>query len=170
MKRILSGVFALVISALFAACSGTAQTTGTDGERAGRRGIVRSETSLPHGTALTIYRSPTCSCCKEYEAYLAAAGVEVNIVEIADVSAKKAELGVPDAARSCHTSQLGDYVIEGHVPIEVLAKLLDEKPALSGIGLPGMPAGAPGMGTPKEGPLHIVSFDEGGTLAHYATV
>jgi hypothetical protein len=161
MRRFWIGSMLLVVAIALGAC-GTGGTTST-GDRAGRRGVAGSDAKT-----ITIYRSPTCSCCKEYEAYLASAGYRVEVIELADVSVKKRELGVPEAAWSCHTALLGGYVVEGHVPLEILSKLLTEKPAIEGIALPGMPGGAPGMGTPKTGPLHVVSFDETGNLAHFA--
>ncbi|HJR19949.1 MAG TPA: DUF411 domain-containing protein [Actinomycetota bacterium] len=163
MKRTTWGMISLTLVSLMAACT-TSSTTAT-GERAGRRGGATIE-----ARAITIYRSPTCSCCKEYEKYLAAAGYQVEIVEISDVTTKKVELGIPESVWSCHSSKLGDYIVEGHVPTTVLDRLLAEKPALKGIALPGMPAGAPGMGTARQGPLHIMSFDDGGIVAHFAAV
>lgn len=118
---------------------------------------------------ITIYRSPTCSCCKGYEAYLRSNGFTVTIVEVPDPTTEKVRLGVPKDAWSCHTSVLGGYVVEGHVPIEVIERLLAEKPSVAGIALPGMPNGAPGMETAKDAPLHIVSFDRAGVLSHFAT-
>ena len=160
MKRSFAGTMLLLLVASLAAC-GAGTTTAV---RQGRRGIAGEAREI------TIYRSPTCSCCREYETYLASAEYRVETVELADMTAKNAELGVPDSLRSCHTAKLGDYVVEGHVPLDVLDKLMREKPAVSGIALPGMPTGAPGMGTAKAGPLHIMSFDRAGAIEHYAAV
>ncbi len=74
----------------------------------------------------------------------------------------KEELGVPEQVWSCHTSVLGKYVIEGHVPVEAIQKLPDERPAIDGIALPGMPQGSPGMSGEKSEPWVIYSIVDGG--------
>ena len=91
------------------------------------------------------YRSSSCSCCKKWINHLRDNGLEVvdNIVE--DVSAIKIQYQIPNNLRSCHSAQIGKYTIEGHVPIESIKKLLEEKPLISGLAVPGMPHGSPGM-------------------------
>ena len=91
------------------------------------------------------YRSESCDCCKKWINHLRDNGLEVvdNIVE--DVSAIKIQYQIPNNLRSCHSAQIGKYTIEGHVPIESINKLLEEKPLISGLAVPGMPHGSPGM-------------------------
>ena len=91
------------------------------------------------------YRSASCGCCKKWINHLRDNGLEVvdNIVE--DVSAIKIQYPIPNNLRSCHSAQIGKYTIEGHVPIESIKKLLEEKPLISGLAVPGMPHGSPGM-------------------------
>ena len=91
------------------------------------------------------YRSASCGCCKKWINHLRDNGLEVvdNIVE--DVSAIKIQYQIPNNLRSCHSAQIGKYTIEGHVPIESINKLLEEKPLISGLAAPGMPHGSPGM-------------------------
>ena len=91
------------------------------------------------------YRSASCGCCKKWINHLRDNGLEVvdNIVE--DVSAIKIQYQIPNNLRSCHSAQIGKYTIEGHVPIESIKKLLEEKPLISGLAVPGMPHGSPGM-------------------------
>ena len=91
------------------------------------------------------YRSASCGCCKKWINHLRDNGLEVvdNIVE--DVSAVKIQYQIPNNLRSCHSAQIGKYTIEGHVPIESIKKLLEEKPLISGLAVPGMPHGSPGM-------------------------
>ena len=91
------------------------------------------------------YRSSSCSCCKKWINHLRDNGLEVvdNIVE--DVSVIKIQYQIPNNLRSCHSAQIGKYTIEGHVPIESIKKLLEEKPLISGLAVPGMPHGSPGM-------------------------
>jgi hypothetical protein len=103
------------------------------------------------GAKATVYRSPGCECCKGYIAALEKQGVEVEMIEVTgpELVALKAEKGVPTEMESCHTTIMDGYVIEGHVPFEAVAKLRAERPAIAGIGLPGMPIGTPGMPGPK---------------------
>ena len=91
------------------------------------------------------FRSASCGCCKKWINHLRDNGLEVvdNIVE--DVSAIKIQYQIPNNLRSCHSAQIGKYIIEGHVPIESINKLLEEKPLISGLAVPGMPHGSPGM-------------------------
>ena len=91
------------------------------------------------------YRSASCGCCKKWINHLRGNGLEVvdNIVD--DVSAIKIQYLVPNNLRSCHSAQIANYTIEGHVPIESINKLFIEKPNINGIAVPGMPLGSPGM-------------------------
>ena len=91
------------------------------------------------------YRSASCGCCKKWINHLRDNGLQVvdNIVE--DVSAIKNQYQIPNNLRSCHSAQIANYTIEGHVPIESINKLFIEKPNINGIAVPGMPIGSPGM-------------------------
>ena len=79
-----------------------------------------------------------------------------------DMTVIKDSFGVPQDMRSCHTSMVEDYFLEGHVPLEAIRKLLDERPAIDGLALPGMPPGSPGMGGVKSEPFVIYSIVDGG--------
>ena len=91
------------------------------------------------------FRSASCSCCKKWINHLRDNGIEVvdNIIE--DVSIIKNQYQIPNNLRSCHSAQIANYTIEGHVPIESINKLFREKPSIKGIAVPGMPLGSPGM-------------------------
>jgi len=91
------------------------------------------------------YRSASCGCCKKWINHLRDNGLEVvdNIVE--DVSVIKNQYQIPNNLRSCHSAQIANYMIEGHVPIESINKLFREKPNINGIAVSGMPLGSPGM-------------------------
>ena len=91
------------------------------------------------------YRSASCGCCKKWVNHLRDNGLEVvdNVVE--DVSVIKNQYQIPNNLRSCHSAQIANYTIEGHVPIESINKLFREKPRITGIAVPGMPLGSPGM-------------------------
>lgn len=73
----------------------------------------------------------------------------------------KDDLAIPQRMRSCHTSMVGDYFLEGHIPMEAIRKLLDERPAIDGLALPGMPPGSPGMGGERTGPFTVYSIVDG---------
>ena len=98
-----------------------------------------------HIPKVVSYRSASCGCCKKWINHLRDNGLEVvdNIVE--DVSVIKNQYQIPNNLRSCHSAQIANYTIEGHVPIESINKLFREKPNINGIAVPGMPLGSPGM-------------------------
>lgn len=118
-----------------------------------------------------LFKNPQCSCCEGYAAYLRQNGFEVEVQpthELAEIS-KKA--GVPEKMQGCHTTFFGDYVVDGHVPVSVIRKLLSERPVIAGITLPGMPEGSPGMTGAKRGPFVIYAFTKDGKPPTvYATV
>jgi len=84
------------------------------------------------------------------------------------LNAAKERYGVPPNLRACHTGLVGNYVIEGHVPGEVISRLLREKPAIVGLAVPGMPVGSPGMEGPNPQPYRVYSFDQDGNVKVYA--
>ena len=86
-----------------------------------------------------------------------------------ELSALNESLGIPFELTSCHTAQIEGYIVEGHVPADVIDQMLAEKPDFLGIALPGMPLGSPGMGGEAEGPLQILAFNEAGDVWVYAT-
>lgn len=105
-------------------------------------------------TAVTLYKSPTCGCCEKYVEYLRENGFTVKTVNESDMDAVKKRYGVSHIA-SCHTALIDGYVVEGHVPVNAIRKLLKDKPSLTGISAPGMPKNSPGMGEMKKGTLTI---------------
>jgi hypothetical protein len=108
-----------------------------------------------------IYKSPDCGCCVEHAAYLEKNGFDVELRPENDMQRIKAEHNIPASLQSCHTTLIGDYFIEGHVPMEAITKLLEEKPTIDGIGLPAMPAGSPGMPGKKSEIFNIYSLKDG---------
>ena len=108
---------------------------------------------------ITVYKSQTCGCCGVYITYLRNRGFDVNVETMDDMDAIKKKYDIPEDKQSCHTSIIDDYVVEGHVPLEAINKMLDEKPTINGIALPDMPAGSPGMPGNKQGLFTIYSLD-----------
>ena len=130
---------------------------------------VPAESSAPPATVaaraeamtMTLYRSPDCSCCHVWADIAHQRGWTVASADRRDMAAFKAESGVPLEYSSCHTAIVGDYFVEGHVPLEAVERLLAEKPNIDGIALPGMPAGSPGMGGVQEAPFEVVAITDG---------
>jgi hypothetical protein len=127
-------------------------------------------TSKPvSANALQVWKSPTCGCCSGWVAYMRRKGYEVVVNDVADPNVIKERFNMPGVLYACHTTKVGDYLIEGHVPEPAVAKLLAERPKLKGIALPGMPAGSPGMdGAP--GIYRVVGFSETGRIYSFASV
>ncbi|ELY52019.1 DUF411 domain-containing protein [Natronolimnohabitans innermongolicus] len=125
--------------------------------------------SLPVDSVVQ-HHDPSCGCCSEYVDYLETNGLDVDVRETDDLDAVKADLGVPDDAESCHTLEVGDYLVEGHVPLEAFEELFADEPDVSGIAAPGMPEHSPGMGPPGDGPLSIYAFDSSGEVFEFTDV
>lgn len=101
--------------------------------------------------AVKVWKDPNCGCCSGWVDHLRRNGFAVAVFETADMQAVKAQRRVPAALASCHTAEVGRYIIEGHVPASAIRRLLSEKPEALGLAVPGMPIGSPGMegGTPE---------------------
>lgn len=110
----------------------------------------------------TLYKDPNCGCCVAYAEYLESHGYEVKQVNHPKMDLVKKQFGTHKLA-SCHTMKIGDYVVEGHVPVAAIEKMLAEQPDIQGITLPGMPYNSPGMGPEKKGSLDILAFNKGGS-------
>ena len=120
--------------------------------------------------AVTLYKNPECGCCEGYAAYLRKHGFTVTVKASNDLAEISRKAGIPPELEGCHTTFIGDYVVDGHVPVEVINKLLSEHPQIKGITLPGMPAGSPGMTGRKSGPFSIYAVGQDGKAAVYATI
>jgi len=120
-----------------------------------------SVVSIIAGQKATVYKSPNCGCCVGYVKELEDNGVEVEVVETEDMDSIKQQHNIPSNMQSCHTVVIGDYFIEGHVPLEAVEKLLTEKPDIDGITLPGMLSGTPGMPGVKKAPFNVYQLTEG---------
>ena len=116
-----------------------------------------------------VYKSPTCGCCSKWIEHLEANGFEVKSENRQDMATVKAANGVPAHLASCHTAIIDGYVVEGHVPAEDIARLLEQRPALSGLAVPRMPIGSPGMEGPNAERYQVLGFDAEGGVVSYAT-
>jgi hypothetical protein len=119
----------------------------------------------------TVYKTATCGCCARWNDHLRANGFEVKStdVEYAALDALKDKHGVPAKMRSCHMALVGDYVVEGHVPADVIRKLLQEQPKVRGIAVPGMPMGSPGMEGFRKDAYDVLTFDAEGKSTVFAS-
>ena len=124
-----------------------------------------SSEGSPH---ITVHRIKTCGCCGKWIDHLKAAGFTVtdNIRESRE-GAPGRDL-VPERLRSCHTAQVEGYVVEGHVPADVIFDLLDKRPDVQGIAVAGMPPGSPGMESPNPEPYEVIAFDAAGRTSVFA--
>ncbi len=111
----------------------------------GLASLSMSPTTFAATDTITVWKTPTCGCCKAWVAHLRKNGFEVVTNDVDDTTAIRKKLGLPDQFGSCHTAKLGEYVLEGHVPAEDIRKLLQDKPQARGLAVPGMPLGSPGM-------------------------
>ncbi len=119
-------------------------------------------------TAITVYKSPTCGCCTKWIDHLEAHGFVVSAHDLDDMSEVKATFGVPAELESCHTATVGKYVVEGHVPADLIQKMLKDAPAIAGLAVPGMPMGSPGMEGARKDAYDVIAFDRKGTRSVYA--
>ena len=143
-----SGLLVLGGAALARAwASEPARQAGDDGGTAGVRSV-------------TLYKTPSCGCCKGYEGHLRRAGYRVEAVDLEDLSPTKRMLRIPPELESCHTAAIDGYIVEGHVPIADIEHLLAERPDIPGIALPGMPEGAPGMPGAKPDQLTLYTIEK----------
>ena len=110
----------------------------------------------------TLYKDPQCGCCEGYANYLRKNGFEIDVRPSAERAQMSLKAGVPVDMQGCHTMFVEGYVVDGHVPINAVRKLLSEKPPIAGITLPGMPLGSPGMGGEKEEPFTVYAVPKDG--------
>jgi hypothetical protein len=114
------------------------------------------------GEKAIVYKTSSCGCCAVYVTYLKKEGLDVEVVDVPDIYAIKKDFGVSEFLTSCHTTVIGGYVVEGHIPLSAIKKLMAEKPDIKGIALPGMPIGSPGMPGKKVEPFEIYKLGEDG--------
>lgn len=127
--------------------------------------------ALPRGAAageITVYKSRSCLCCGKWIEHMRTAGFRVTEENRDDVSAVKRQHGVPSTMYSCHTSVAAGYVIEGHVPADLVERVINERPNVAGLALPGMPAGAPGMEGVGKVTYEVLAFSRTGEPTTYA--
>ncbi|MFK7995387.1 MAG: DUF411 domain-containing protein [Granulosicoccus sp.] len=126
-----------------------------------------SEPAMPH---MVVHKTPTCGCCKEWITYIEKAGFSVSAIDHDNVDQIKAENGLTNPAlKSCHTAIVDGYVIEGHVPVSDIQRLLAERPDVVGLTAPGMPMMSPGMGSEVPMDYDVLAFDKQGQAYVYSS-
>lgn len=113
--------------------------------------------------AVEVFKSPYCGCCGKWVEHLRQNGFQVNTHDVEDVTAARKKMGMPDQLGSCHTAKIGGYVVEGHVPVADIQRLLKEKPKALGLAVPSMPPGSPGMDSAKPMPYQTLLVRTDGT-------
>jgi len=118
---------------------------------------------------MTVYKTPTCGCCKDWVKHVAANGFKTVVHDLDDLTTIKSDLGIPPKLSSCHTAVVGRYAIEGHVPADLIKKLIAESPKnVAGLAVPGMVPGSPGMETGQKEPYDVIAFTRDGKTSTYA--
>jgi hypothetical protein len=128
-------------------------------------GIPTAHAGNPPNAApeATLYKNPQCGCCESYADYLRVNGFDVTVKATNDLETINRDAGVPEKLEGCHAMFIDGYVIDGHVPVNVVRRLLSERPKIAGITLPGMPAGSPGMGGTKTEPFVVYALPKDGS-------
>lgn len=124
-------------------------------------GVVSLLAAPALAASLTVYKSPTCGCCEDWVNHMQDSGFEMKVIDLDNMRPIKQRAGVKPELASCHTALIDGYVIEGHVPAADVRRLLEQKPAVRGLTIPGMPQSAPGMDIPGT-PYEVLSFDYAG--------
>ncbi len=118
---------------------------------------------------ITVYKDPSCGCCKKWIEHLIKNGYRVDAKDTPNMMEIKRTLGVPEALTACHTAVVNGYLIEGHVPAADIDRLLEQKPRVAGLAVPGMPAGSPGMEGMGTQRYQVLTFDKNGKTKVFAS-
>lgn len=154
---------------LWGALSGGASAEAGQAERS-TAASAEFASALAGAPVVTVYKNPTCACCGEWAEHLKESGFRVEMKEGADLMQVKRQHGITVDLASCHTAEVDGYVLEGHVPADVIQTLLTERPQIRGLAVPGMPPGVPGMPEvgPDRAPYEIVALQQDGGTHVYA--
>lgn len=158
MKKSVLVVFAVFLAALVYGCA----SNNTSGNAVNDADGAKAQA--------TIFKDSSCGCCGVYSQYMEKKGYGVDVTTSENMNSVKSRYGIPYSMQSCHTTVIGDYFIEGHVPVEAIEKLMAEKPDIAGIALPGMPSGSPGMSGSKTGQFVIYAIKKDGTTEEFMRI
>lgn len=157
------------IGALAVGIFGVSASPGLVSAASGPRSSAIPEQPAAQPRNMTVFKSPTCGCCTAWIEHVEKAGFKCTVRDFNDLSEVKKTFGIPRSLESCHTAQIGSYVVEGHVPADLIVKMLRERPVGRGLAVPGMPIGSPGMegGTPER--YSVLFMNKDGTTRVYAS-
>jgi hypothetical protein len=127
-------------------------------DAAGAGGAVRA----------VVYKDANCGCCDKWVDHLRDNGFTVVSHDVDDLDAVKRRHNIDRSLHSCHTAEVGGYVVEGHVPADLIHRMLRERPPIAGIAVPGMPVGSPGMEWTYKEPYDVIAFTATGGKTVYA--
>ena len=164
-----SRVAAGMLAALLAVAGCVPEASGESGGAASAAvASATLATAAAETPTIKVYKSPTCGCCALWVDYMREAGFKLDVEDTDNMVGIKVDGGVPLQLQSCHTAFVGDYVFEGHVPAEVIARFLAEAPNARGLAVPGMPIGSPGMEFgDRVDPYDVIQFGgQGGTSVY----
>jgi hypothetical protein len=161
VSRVRPGLAALLGGLVLAAGGLVAGPAGADEAPA-----AVADQALP---LVKVWKTPTCGCCGKWVDHVKAAGFPVEVTNMEDVSPIKAQHGIPPRLSSCHTAVVAGYVVEGHVPVEDVKRLLAERPRIQGIAVPNMPMGSPGMEGPVTQPFDTLALGKDGKTSVFAS-
>lgn len=119
-------------------------------------------------SVLTVYKDANCECCTRWVKHMSSNGFVVTVRDVQNMDEIKKTMNVPAALQSCHTGVVGKYVIEGHVPADVVKKFIASNSTALGLAAPGMPAGSPGMEGGTVDHYDIIEFDRSGKRSVFA--
>jgi hypothetical protein len=159
----------IVVAGIALAAGACDRTPDARAAQAGQAADART----PVTAEMVVYKSPTCGCCDLWVDHVRDHGFDVetvDLVEYDDLVQKKHEHGIAMDLGSCHTTLVGGYVVEGHVPADVIHRLLAEQPEIRGIAVPGMPIGSPGMEGPNPRPYQVIAIGLDGSRTLFETV
>ena len=128
----------------------------------------RGSATVTKPIAIKVYKTPQCGCCKGWVQHLRDNGFQVETMDMPDLSMIKQKYGVKRELQACHTAIVNGYVVEGHVPADVILRMLKEHPAIAGLAVPGMPSGSPGMEGGSKQAYDVLTFDKAGHTKVYA--
>lgn len=137
-------------------------------QEAGQPAASSHPENVVPAAAMIVHRDPSCGCCEAWSELARKAGYAVTLKDEPDMAAIKQKYRVPQDLASCHTAIVGGYAVEGHVPLNEVARLVREKPAnIIGIAVPGMPRGSPGMEMPdgSKDAFQLFAFERSGRVS-----
>jgi hypothetical protein len=163
LKQVFSVVSKLIVALSLLAVSACAGANAVTMEST-------PQVTTPVAIPVTMYKEPECKCCSKHAAYLEENGFTVADTQEMYDDTMNQQFPVPEDQRSCHIDRVGDYFVEGHMPVRAIQELLNEKPDIAGIFLPGMPSGSPGMDGEQTEDFVVLALSDDGQVSEFLTV